>query len=312
MRPLPLVSLAVLVTAACQAPEARPTPVADADAITTPQGHVVARIERAPYDETHHVETCKVFHHVFAPDGRLLTKGLGGEFEHHRALFFGFNQTTWNGKKLDFWHMHAGETQRFVAYAEDAARPGWQTAGIAWCAKGGDEVLHERRSLRARDIDDSTTALDFHSELVAGEHAVRLGGDPQHAGQQFRALQAFAEKDAPKAHYLRPASAQAHDNDVWTGCAWIAQVLPLPDGPVTVLRLEHASNPGPATWSTRDYGRFGAMFAIDLPAHGTVTADWTYVIALGEKDAAWCQATAEREHAAAPAAAHDGTDGATD
>ena len=38
-------------------------------------------------------KTKKVFHHLFTPDGsRLITKGPGGKYSHHRGLFYGFNR----------------------------------------------------------------------------------------------------------------------------------------------------------------------------------------------------------------------------
>ncbi|MCA8951168.1 MAG: PmoA family protein, partial [Planctomycetes bacterium] len=140
-----------------------------------------------------------------------------------------------------------------------------------WCTKAGEVALHESRAVRARTIADDVTALDVLMFLRAEHGAVKLDGDPQHAGHQFRALQQFAEEgdDAPKVHYVRPPDAVAHDNDVWTDCAWIAAVLPLPEGSVTVLRIEDPRNgaPGPwqPTWSTRAYGRFGAMFEREIP-----------------------------------------------
>ncbi len=44
-------------------------------------------------------ETFKVYHHLYSPSGdAVVTKGPGGLFPHHRALFFGFNRITYDGK----------------------------------------------------------------------------------------------------------------------------------------------------------------------------------------------------------------------
>ncbi len=67
---------------------------------------------------------------------------------------------------------------------------------------------------------------------------MQLAGDPQHSGHQFRADDMFSPKDAPKVRYLRPASAQAAPDDVWTDCDWIAAILPLPTGPNNLQRLK--------------------------------------------------------------------------
>lgn len=241
------------------------------------------------YDPAAHAATCKPWHRVFAPDGRQLTKDLGGEFEHHRGLFIGWNQVRWRGQRLDFWHCHGGETQRCVGLVRGA--DGAQVADIEWRTRAGGLVLHERRTLRLRPRDPDVYELELAHEFTADD-TVELAGDAQHAGQQFRAAQAFAEKAAAPVTYLRPATAAPHDDDIWTGCEWTAAVLPLPDGTVTVLRVEGADNPKPATWSTRAYGRFGATFTTTIVAGGSLRCSSRYVIATGARDGAWCRATA--------------------
>ncbi len=260
-------------------------------------GHLAARCEHPRYDPANTSATCKVYHDVFAPDGRLLTKGIGGEFEHHRGLFFGFHQVRCGDRKFDFWHCHAGESQRFsgyVAAAELGLDDGWQVVAIDWCDAQGGVIVHERRALRARALDQDTTAIDVVCELAAGGLPVDLGGDPQHSGHQFRALDAFAPKDAPKVHYVRPATAKDLGDDVWTDCAWIGAILPLTDGPVTVLRTEAGGNPTAIRWSTRPYGRFGATFAHRLEPATPLRVGYTYAIALGTLDGAACAALAQR------------------
>jgi len=285
-------SLLLVSLAACAA---APIPPLDPDLVGTPDARVVASLQRTPHDPAHHLDTCKVFHHVFAPDGRVLTKGLGGEFEHHRGLFLGWNQMQWRGARYDFWHCSHGETQqfrRFVPAAEHGLDDRWQVVAIEWCDDKSTAIVDEQRAVRARELDPTTTVLDFRSELRAVDTAVRLAGDPQHAGQQFRALQQFAEPTSPKVRYVRPAGATGGKDDLWTGCEWTAAVLPMPGGDVTVLRIEGSQNPRPCTWSTRPYGRFGATFSTELAPGKTLALAWTYVIALGERDADWCERTA--------------------
>ncbi|MBK8096496.1 MAG: PmoA family protein [Planctomycetes bacterium] len=265
----------------------------DRDAVHTGE-RLAARLVREPHDPARHLDTCKVFHHVFAPDGRLLTKGIGGDYEHHRGLFLGFNQVACGGRRWDFWHCRQGETQQCVDLVDGAdlhlEGTGWQVAVIAWRDGNGQAIVRERRALRARALAPDVTVLDLVTELVATTSLVRLTGDPQHSGQQFRALQQFAEAGAEPVRYLRPANAQGGDDDIWRGCAWIAAVLPLPAGPVTVIRAEMAGNPLPVLWSTRPYGRFGATFTHDLQPGTPLRLRHRYVIALGERDAAWCDA----------------------
>lgn len=284
-----LLLLPPLCLLACTAP---PT-TGDPDTVAIGD-RVAARLVRPPHDAAHHLDTCKVFHHVFAPDGRLLTKGLGGQYAHHRGLFLGFNQMVCAGHHWDFWHCRQNETQQFAGFVDGAgmALPGsgWQIAAIAWFDGAGRQVVGERRALRATADGPDVTVLDLVTELTATESPVRLAGDPQHSGQQFRAVQQFAEPGAAPVRYVRPAHARGGADDVWHDCAWTAAVLPLPGGPVTVVRAELPGNPLPVQWSTRPYGRFGATFTQELLPGAPLLLRHRYVIALGERDAGWCEA----------------------
>lgn len=284
----------LVVLAACAGGPA-PTP-ASPNELVRQDGRIVANLVAATYDASHATATCKPWHDVFAGDGRVLTKGLGGTFPHHRGLFVGWNQVQCGGERFDFWHMNRGESQRLVSLQADT-NGRRQTATIAWCKADGSVVVHEQRTVTLHERDDGAAVLDVQVALATAGDDVVLGGDPQHAGHQFRAVQAFAEKGAAPVRYLRPATAKGGKDDVWTECTWTAAVLPFADGAVTVLRVEGAGNPT-ATWSTRPYGRFGAMWDLRLQrGEAPTTLRVTWVIADGERDAAWCEATA-REPAA--------------
>lgn len=264
---------------------------------------LAARYMHAAYDPARVRATCKVWHELYAPDGRVITKGLGGEFEHHRGLFFGFNQTKVEAKSFDFWHCNKGEAQRHMAFASPSqlgVDDSWQVAQIDWTSPDGAAVVHELRGLSAKTIDARTWRFDFVSELRC-DRAVSLSGDPQHSGCQFRALAQFAEKGGPKVRYVRPAGVIAHDNDVWTHCDWIAAILPLEGEPVTVLRVELPGNPSGAQWSTRDYGRFGATFSHTLQPNMPLRVAYSYVVALGALDENRCARLADAILSAGPA-----------
>lgn len=265
-----------------------------------------------PWNPEDATSTCKVYHHVFAPDGARLTKGEGGTFQHHRGLFVGWNRTRWNGRRFDFWHLPNGESQRWVETQEPAALQlpnGAEVHHIQWCAPDGTVVVDELRGLAVLEHDDDSYALLLRIECRAPNGDVRLDGDPQHAGQQFRAPQRYAEDDAEPVRYVRPEAAERHENDVWTSCDWIAQVQPGPDGPVTVLRIESPDNPGKTTWSTRPYGRFGATRTFDVTAERPLRIDQIYKVAMGEHDRDWCARQAERLRKSLPTAERSGKSG---
>ena len=270
------------------------TPTADG-VLELPDGRTAAKLQSAAYDGAQHDATCKVWHDVFSPGGTLLTKGLGGQHPHHRGLFVGWNRIRIGEATRDVWHCTAGVSQRWRQQLSPASHDlgaEWQVQAIDWCDAAGQPFVHERRGLRVEAVDDTAFVLHMDVLLRAAHERVLLRGDPQHAGIQFRALQQFAEPGATPVRYVRPASAKAQDNDVWTGCEWIAAVLPLATGAVTVLRVEHADNPT-ATWSTRAYGRFGATYDLDLDADRAKRLRVDWVIADGERDATWCEQLAK-------------------
>ncbi|MBL8753027.1 MAG: PmoA family protein, partial [Planctomycetes bacterium] len=85
------------------------TPVVADRALHSARGTLVARLVAEPLDPARHAATCKPWHQLFAPDGRQLTKDLGGEYEHHRGLFVGWNQVRCGDTRFDFRHCRQGE-----------------------------------------------------------------------------------------------------------------------------------------------------------------------------------------------------------
>lgn len=283
-----ILPLSLLLTACASAPPAAH--------VATPDGVLIAKLEGNVYDAAAHADTCKPYHAVFTADGRLLSKGLGGTYPHHRGLFVGWNQVQQGAERFDFWHCNRGESQRLRALltpAEHGRGSDWQVAAIDWTSAAGKVVLQEQRALRARELETGVTAIEVELTLSAVDGEVRLDGDPQHAGCQFRALQQFADRPEPAIRYLRPSTATGGKDDIWTGCGWIAAVLPLSPTPVTVLRCEGTGNPE-AIWSTRPYGRFGAMCRATLAPGNPLQLRYVYVVADGERDAAWCAGTWHR------------------
>jgi hypothetical protein len=258
---------------------------------------VAAKLFQRPWDPQDPRPTCKVFHQIYAADGTLLTKALGGTFEHHRGLFVGWNRTKFEDKLYDFWHLHKGESQRYRGPAKPALlNMGKQAkvSSIEWLTPDDEVVIRELRGLEVRESNDDSYVLHMRVQCSTNEHDVQLGGDPQHAGQQFRALQQFAEEGAKPVAYVRPKAAKKHDNDVWTDCEWTACVMELPQGTYTVLRVEGPNNPGKTTWSTRPYGRFGATRTVTVSKDKPLRIDQFYVVANGARDAQWCAAQAEK------------------
>lgn len=215
-------------------------------------------------------ETFKVYHHVYNPAGtRLLTKGPGGLFPHHRGVFYGFNKISYGaGKVADTWHCNKGESQTHEALVAEEGGPvlGRHTVQIAWRGQDGKVFANELREITVYRQGEGMT-LEFASRLSSDVGEIKLAGDPQHAGFQFRASQDVPDKTAKQTYYLRPdGRGETGKFRNWPGDAdhanlpWNALSIVLDDQRYTICYLDRPQNPKESRFSERDYGRFGSYF----------------------------------------------------
>jgi len=232
-------------------------------------------------------ETYKVFHHVFDAQGEeFITQGAGrkNRFPHHRGLFLGFSRlSVKDGPRGDFWHMSGG-IQKHQEFLDMTAGPvlARSTALIHWVANNGDLALVEERETTAYRQPGSAMLLwDFISRLTHPEKPVTLGGDPEHAGMQFRA---HGDIDNSKTRYVFP---EGVDNvKAERDMAWAAMNMTLRrdgDPRYTVQHINHPENPEGTRYSAyRDYGRFGAFPAAEIGANETLTLRYRVWVGPGE------------------------------
>lgn len=215
-------------------------------------------------------ETYKVFHHLYDPKGeRLVTKGPGSQFTHHRGIFYGFNQVTYGaGKKCDVWHCTGTAYQSHESFLLSEAGPvyGRHRLSIAWHGQGKEVFAAEERDLSVYSLPGGTM-VDFVSEVSPRIAPVKLDGDPQHAGFHFRAAAEVAEKTRPRTYFIRPDGAGRFgetrnwpDQKGHVNLPWDAMCFVLADQRYTVAYLDRPDNPKESRWSERDYGRFGSYF----------------------------------------------------
>ncbi len=235
-------------------------------------------------------QTYKVFHHAYSPDGsQLLTKGPGGLFPHHRGMFYGFNRIRYgDNQSADVWHCKEGASQTHEETVRQIAGPvfGRHVVVIHWRGKDGKPFAYETREMTAYRVNHSNI-IDFCSVLTTAGGEVKLDGDPQHAGFQFRATQRVPDETRELTFYVRPDGVgepgkfrnwSANKNDSETNknhinLPWNAMCMTLPAleeetnkrrAPTatqfTVAYLDHPDNPKPSRYSERDYGRFGSYF----------------------------------------------------
>ena len=152
------------------------------------------------------VETFKVFHEVYTPDGsRLITKGVGGEFTHHRGLFYGFMKTTYGNNTVDIWHCKGDTHQadKGVVSTEQGPVLGRHRVRIDWNGVKKETFAHEQRELTAFNVPGGTL-IEFASKLTPTDLPVKLDGDPQHAGFHFRADNEVATRNKAETIFVRP------------------------------------------------------------------------------------------------------------
>jgi hypothetical protein len=232
-------------------------------------------------------ETYKVLHHVFDAKGEdVVTQGPGrkNKFPHHRGLFLGFSRLkVEGGVSGDFWHMTGG-VQKHEEFLGMTAGPvlARSTALVHWVGKNGDLALIEERETTAyRQPEPTILLLDFVSRLKAPGKPVSLGGDPEHAGMQFRA---HGDIDNSKTRYVFPEGVK--DVKAERDMAWAAMNMVLKrDGgeQYTVQHVNHPDNPEGTRYSAyRDYGRFGAFPTAEVGPDDTLVIRYRIWVAPGD------------------------------
>src|SRR5690606_19020873 len=178
----------------------------------------------------------------------------------------GFNEISYDGKRADVWHCRNGESQQHRAFLEASVGPvlGRHQVEIDWNGRDGQTFAKERRELTSFAVPGGVL-LEFTSLLETRTGPVKLDGDPQHAGFQFRASQDVPDKTSALTYYLRPdGRGEPGQFRNWPGDAnhvnlpWNALSFVLDDQRYTFCYLDHPDNPKPSRYSERDYGRFGS------------------------------------------------------
>ncbi|MHC4407206.1 MAG: DUF6807 family protein, partial [Planctomycetota bacterium] len=166
-------------------------------------------------------KTYKVFHHLYDPAGtRYVTKGPGGKYPHHRGLFFGFNRISYGeNARIDTWGCGGTAHQSHEGFLADEAGPvmGRHCVKVDWHGPGEKVFATEEREMTVYNVPGGQL-VEFASRLASTVGAVKLDGDPQHAGFQFRAAQEVADGDQKLTYYLRPdGKGKPGDTRNWGG-----------------------------------------------------------------------------------------------
>lgn len=223
--------------------------------------------------------TYKPFHHVFGSDGEtLITKGPGGQFTHHRGIYYGFSKCSYtdtSGKthRVDTWHCKGDTHQAHLEVLDQTADAdsATQKVSIAWNGDGGKTFATEQRQLTFSTHGDGLV-VDFRSTLSTDLDTVKVDGDPQHAGFQFRASNEVSASTKKQTVYTRPGTGAASPGATknfpqakdMVDLPWKAMSFTVGGKRYTTIYIDSEKNPKPGMYSERDYGRFGSYFVAEL------------------------------------------------
>ena len=227
--------------------------------------------------------TKKTFHQVFSPDGkRLITKGPGGRYPHHRGIFIGWNRTEYDGKRADFWHCTGGIHSRHDGFIENVAGPvlARSVMKVNWNDAEGEPVVKEQRELTVFRQPGPFSLIEFVSTLRSAGDVVKLSGDMHHAGIQFRAADEVNDRQ-DETRYIFPTDAMKGaelPKEPWVGMSFA-----LGEDRYTVCQMNHTDNPAETTYSDteRKYGRFGAFFTHELEPDEPLTVKYRFLVHQG-------------------------------
>lgn len=251
-------------------------------------------------------QTYKVFHHLFDPAGEgLLTKGAGGEYTHHRGIYFGFNKITYGkNQKADIWHC-TGDTHQshdgIVASAGGVVF-GRHRLNVGWHGEKKELFASENRELTLYSSGLGGWLVEFASVVSSKSGKVRLDGDPQHAGFHFRAANEVADQakqKKPQTYFLRPSGkGEIGKEQNWdpktkkgpVNLPWNAMSFVIGGQRYTAVYLDHPANPKEARGSERVYGRIGSYFEYDVTPETPLKVRYRLWVQRGEMTVAQCDA----------------------
>jgi hypothetical protein len=226
-------------------------------------------------------ETYKPYLHVFDAEGQTpITKGPGGLYTHHRGIFAGWNRLQSGGKSYDLWHMSKVQQvhQKFLKQTADGDQATLVSL-VHWNDTDGKPLVEEERTMTVRPAPKpGLVTVDFTTRLKPTRGDVRLDGDPEHAGVQYRPANEVVRAETT---YLFPKEKADPRRDV--DYPWVGETYTLAGKRYSVVDMNHPENPPGTVFSAyRDYGRFGAFFKKDLSAGQTLVLKYRFWIGTGE------------------------------
>jgi len=258
----------------------------------------------------------KVFHHLYDPQGkRFVTNGGFADdttgdpkkllYPHHRGIMYGFNKCMIGPDlktQADTWHCPPGDAKKkgptaHVNHEKTLSEDTGPVLGrhrvlLGWYGAGDKPFALEERELTVYHS-KAGTLVEFASRLKTADGKIRVDGDPQHAGFQFRAHNDVAAKTKNQTYYLHPDGTKGDMGKErnWPGdksmvdLPWYAMSFVLGEKRYSTVYLNHPSNPKETRFSERDYGRFGGYFQREITPENPLVVNYRLWLQPGEMTA---------------------------
>ena len=235
------------------------------------------------YNPEKRLETYKPMHHVMDAEGKdTITKGHGGQFTHHRAIYIGWNRLGHQGKNYDLWHMKGEATQvhQEIQKQESNDTQSLLSSKIHWVTAGEKVAIEEVRTVTVHHGDkDAHLVLDFNTQLKAIDGDVVLKGDPEHSGFQYRPHNEVAENKSATFLFHEEGIDPKKVKDL----PWVANTHEVRGVSYTVQHMNAPSNPKGWIYSAyRNYGRFGSTFYPTIKDGETLELNYRIRITTGD------------------------------
>ncbi len=214
-------------------------------------------------------------HPLYSPSGAVLTEIHPGDHIHHMGIWMPWTRTEFEGRKVDFWNLKAG--QGTVRFAKFATRTSGAVVGgfaavqehVDLSAPGGEKVaLHETLDVRVWDLGGPGKGhlTDYSSTQRCASSSPLLLKKYRYGGFGFRGSKLWTDG---KADYLTSEGKTRADGH-GTRARWCILHGPTATGRAGVLVMSHPDNhehPEPVRiWPT------GGIFFNFCPIQ---KADWT-------------------------------------
>ena len=207
-------------------------------------------------------------HPLYNVDGEIVTEDYPSDHYHHRGVFWGWPESSSNGRKMDIWTVD-GAHQVFERWLEQNVQGDRATLRLenAWVFEDEpDPFVRETITILIHQATEGIRAIDFHLRFknVSNAQFTLLGAtDKGYGGFNFR-------PDARNKPFMFTTARGPLGKDVlqidsaWADVSWNSRDSMAESG---VAIFQHPSNPDfpHYGWLLRHYGLNGAAWPHEVP-----------------------------------------------